>query len=66
MLHYLTNDGEVKEIKSGKTIAADCKAFSEHRYGRVIGVLKMTAFLRWVTHTSAKKNIIKRDLYMES
>ena len=40
MGHYLTNKGEVKEINSGKTIAADCKAFAEHRYGRVIGVLK--------------------------
>ena len=40
MYHYLTNNGEVKEIKSGKTIATDCKAFAEHRYGRVIGVLK--------------------------
>ena len=40
MRHYLTNQGEVKEIESGKTIATDCKAFAEHRYGRVIGVLK--------------------------
>lgn len=38
--HYLTNQGEVKEIESGKTISTDCKAFAEHRYGRVIGVLK--------------------------
>lgn len=40
MYHYLTTKGEVKEIKSGKTIATNCKAFAEHRYGRVIGILK--------------------------
>lgn len=38
--HYMTANGEVKEIVSGKTIAADCKAFAEHRYATVIGVLK--------------------------
>lgn len=38
--HYLTKSGEVKEIVGGKTIATDCKAFAEHRYATVIGVLK--------------------------
>ena len=38
--HYMTANGEVKEIVSGKTIATDCKSFAEHRYATVIGVLK--------------------------
>lgn len=38
--HYMTANGEVKEIVSGKTIATDCKAFAEHRYATVIAVLK--------------------------
>lgn len=38
--HYMTADGTVKEIDSGKTVATDCAAFAEHRFAEVIGVLK--------------------------
>lgn len=38
--HYMTSDGTVKEIDSGKTIATNCAAFAEHRFAEVIGVLK--------------------------
>ena len=38
--HYMTSNGEVKEIVSGKVIATDCKSFAEHRYAKVIAVLK--------------------------
>lgn len=66
MLHYLTNDGEVKEIKSGKTIAADCKAFSEHRYGRVIGVLKNDGvFTMGYTYLGEEKYYKKGLVYGE-
>ena len=65
MGHYLTNKGEVKEINSGKTIAADCKAFAEHRYGRVIGVLKNDgSFSMGYTYLGGR-NIMKRVLYMQ-
>ena len=38
--HYMTADGTVKEIDSGKVVAKDCTAFAEHRFAEVIGVLK--------------------------
>ena len=38
--HYMTADGTVKEIESGKVVAKDCAAFAEHRFAEVIGVLK--------------------------
>lgn len=38
--HYMTADGTVKEIDSGKVVAKDCSAFAEHRFAEVIGVLK--------------------------
>lgn len=38
--HYMTADGTVKEIESGKVVATGCAAFAEHRFAEVIGVLK--------------------------
>ena len=38
--HYMTKNGEVKEIESGKVIATDCKDFAESYRPWTIGVIK--------------------------
>ncbi len=38
--HYLTNDGKVVEIATGKVIATDCRDFEESFIDTVVGVLK--------------------------
>jgi len=38
--HYLTNDGNVVEIVTGKVIATDCRDFEESFIDTVVGVLK--------------------------
>ncbi len=38
--HYLTNDGNVVEIATGKVIATDCRDFEESFIDTVVGVLK--------------------------
>ena len=60
--HYLTANGEVKEIVSGKTIATDCKEFAEHRYATVIGVLKNDNSF-WLGYTYlGEENAYKKGL----
>ena len=38
--HYLTKNGDVKEIKSGNTVATDCFNYEESNDGQVIGIIK--------------------------
>ncbi len=59
--HYMTADGKVKEIDSGKVVATDCAAFAEHRYAEVIGVLKKdgTLYLGYTYLSEAPGNYAK-------
>lgn len=59
--HYMTADGTVKEIDSGKVVATDCAAFAEHRYAEVIGVLKKdgTLYLGYTYLSQAPGNYEK-------
>lgn len=59
--HYMTADGTVKEIDSGKVVATDCAAFAEHRYAEVIGVLKKdgTLYLGYTYLSEAPGNYEK-------
>lgn len=59
--HYMTTDGTVKEIDSGKVVATDCAAFAEHRFAEVIGVLKTdgTLYLGYTYLSEAPGNYEK-------
>lgn len=59
--HYMTADGTVKEIDSGKVVAKDCAAFAEHRFAEVIGVLKTdgTLYLGYTYLSEAPGNYAK-------
>lgn len=59
--HYMTSDGAVKEIDSGKVVATDCAAFAEHRFAEVIGVLKTdgTLYLGYTYLSEAPGNYEK-------
>lgn len=59
--HYMTTDGAVKEIDSGKTVATGCTAFAEHRFAEVIGVLKTdgTLYLGYTYLSEAPGNYEK-------
>lgn len=59
--HYMTADGTVKEIDSGKVVATGCAAFAEHRYAEVIGVLKQdgTLYLGYTYLSEAPGNYAK-------
>ena len=59
--HYMTADGTVKEIDSGRVVATGCTAFAEHRYAEVIGVLKKdgTLYLGYTYLSQAPGNYEK-------
>jgi len=48
--HYMTNDGKVVEIASGKVIATDCKDFAEANSAWAIGIIKNDDTF-WLSYT---------------
>lgn len=61
--HYMTADGTVKEIPTGKVVATNCAAFAEHRYAKVIGVLKKDGtFYLGYTYLAEAEGLYERGL----